>query len=337
MSGARQGGGDAAVKLLVVGLNPAWQKTLWIPHFAYGEVNRAEWVEAMASGKGINAARAARASGARPLVLQFVGGNTGEQLCADLDREGLDCLAVPVAGPTRTCTTLLDPTTQAMTELIEPAAEVTAAELQALRRHLPPPGEFQGVAICGTCPPGVPTDFYAEVVASGRPHAILLLDACREIDRALAACPTVLKINAGELHQLTGCGEDLAAGIRQARRRWRLPVVAVTAGPAAAWLGTDQGIEALRLPTHPDIVSPLGAGDTTAGVLLARLCQAAAAGQLPKPPWEKPLDSAQHAVVGVCFAHALAAASASCLTARPAVFDLEVADRIRARIQIVGG
>ena len=44
----------SAPVLLVLGPNPAWQKTLFFDAFRPGQVNRAHRLEEFASGKGIN-------------------------------------------------------------------------------------------------------------------------------------------------------------------------------------------------------------------------------------------------------------------------------------------
>ena len=95
-------------KILVSGLNPAWQKTLIFPALQWGEVNRAAKAECTASGKGINFARAAKTWGkADALVLQFAGGITGKLLTDVLEQEQIRHFTAVSEAKTRVCTTVI--------------------------------------------------------------------------------------------------------------------------------------------------------------------------------------------------------------------------------------
>lgn len=319
--------------ILAVGLNPAWQKTLFFERFAYGRVNRAETMEELAAGKGINVARAAQADGAQATVVQFAGGEAGRKILAALADEGIAELTVATRAATRTCTTILDAAERSMTELIEPSQAVTEAEIAALRGHIADAiPACHGVAICGTFPPGVPEDFYADIIASLRGRRPVVLDAYRGVGLALAQGPDVVKINADELASLTGCGSDVPQGIEALLRRSPATMVAVTAGPSAAYLGTRCGLRRFSLPAVGDVVSPLGAGDTVTARFLVRLCQSVGQGILPFP--FTGLDESATDHLAELFADGLAAASASCRTSRPATFRQPDAAEIRKAIVV---
>ncbi len=93
-------------KISIIGLNPAWQKVLAFTDFQKNTVNRAVTVSAMASGKGINAARAARCwNQTIPCVFQFAGGTSGQNILEYLNREGISHCTGEIPEQTRTCTT----------------------------------------------------------------------------------------------------------------------------------------------------------------------------------------------------------------------------------------
>ena len=103
-------------KMLALGPNPAWQKTLFFNELCPGEVNRAHDMQSFASGKGINFCRAARCWGNEQVeLLQFAGGDTGKQLCQYLKTEGIPNQTVNTEHATRTCYTCLS-INQDMTE-----------------------------------------------------------------------------------------------------------------------------------------------------------------------------------------------------------------------------
>ena len=117
-------------KVVVLGPNPAWQKTLFFPTFTKGAVNRARMMEELASGKGINFCRALSCQKqSRFTLLQFSGGENGRKLDKALHESGMDFISIPVQGPTRCCTTCLDESAQVMTELIEPSFPASTQEV----------------------------------------------------------------------------------------------------------------------------------------------------------------------------------------------------------------
>ena len=63
--------------ILVVGLSPAWQRTLAFEKIVSGRVNRATHVDEVASGKGVNVARVASILGVDVRLLTVAGGDRG--------------------------------------------------------------------------------------------------------------------------------------------------------------------------------------------------------------------------------------------------------------------
>jgi tagatose 6-phosphate kinase len=73
--------------ILVVGLSPAWQRTLKFSGFRIGKVNRASGVNETASGKGVNVTRVARQLGADVRLLTVAGGHRGKLLTQSLKNQ----------------------------------------------------------------------------------------------------------------------------------------------------------------------------------------------------------------------------------------------------------
>ncbi len=303
--------------ILATGLNPAWQKTLFFDNLRFYEVNRARDVKHMASGKGVNFARAAKNwKKKEATVFQFAGGETGEKICAYLDAELISHSSVTVDKPTRTCTTCLCGSSKEMTELIEPSGEISAeASLELLTRikkHVP---ESAGVALCGTFPPGISPDFYLSIAKeASKQKRPLILDAWLNVTPTLEHGVEILKINLEEIMTLTGQSSGEAA-IKHCLNNYPIKIVAVTAGPEKAFLGTKDELWEFHPPRLKDVLNPIGAGDTVTAVFFSEYLAGAA-------PHE-------------AFASGLAAASASCLTSQSAEFDMETALKIRNEIEII--
>ena len=304
-----------APRILAVCLNPAWQKTLVFPHVTAGAVNRAEEMRECGGGKGVNLARALVLRGDAVAVALFAGGTTGAALLEELARTGVDTLAVSTSVATRVCTSVVDRKQSQVTELIEPSGRITDSELARMRTLLADEApRAAGVAICGTCPPGVPDTLYIAVAESAQNAGIpVLLDGYRNVSGILEGPGVdILKINADELRALSGC-DDLQNAAEHCLKHFRISWLAITDGKHPAWLfGADS---AWHIP-QPDlrVVNAIGAGDCCSGVFLRAFLECAAV--------------ASDAAVADAFARALACANATCLTNIPASFRKDDLNRL---------
>lgn len=312
---------DLASTVLVLGLNPAWQKLLLFDQLQRGEVNRAHEVIRTASGKGVNVARVLQTLGRPATLLQCAGGITGDLLRAQLEQEKIGAVTIPTTAETRVCSTLLSETDRTTTELIEPAGQILPNELAALEKELlkllP---RTAAIALCGTYPPGIPDDFYANTIRRRPPGCLALLDSYRGVEQALAAGPDILKINRQELVEISG-QRDVPAAARAMAARYPLACLAITDGPHPAWLCTATGVWRFQLPEVTDLVNAIGAGDCTSGAFIHYLLAA------PEQPLAE--DNLTHA-----FQQALGAACASCRTQRPASFDPALARQLAAGVTV---
>ena len=319
---------EKPMPILSVCLNPAWQKTLFFARVTPGAVNRARDLRESGGGKGVNLARALRCRNAPVTVALFAGGDTGRRLLTDLETGGAKALAVAVPGATRTCVTIVDETTGAVTELIEPSLPVPAAagtEMEKLLRAQA--GKCAGVALCGTYPPGVSEGLYLRAAEAARNAGIpVLLDSIRQVKTTLASGIDLLKINRAELAELTG-EASIEAGCARILNRFRVSWIGITDGPQRAFLAGRETGFAFRLPPLPRCRNTIGAGDCASGIFLAEIAARIRQTQIPTaalPP----------EVVAAAFAQALAAASASCMTDLPAVYAPREQQTLKEKIVI---
>jgi tagatose 6-phosphate kinase len=247
--------------LLAVTLNPAIDRTARVSRLELGVVLRPTTVAALAGGKGVNAARAARRLGAQVTTTGFAGGHAGRWLVASLREEGLDPRFVEVAPETRTTYVTVDEAGRSML-VYEPAAPLAPTDLVALLALLR--GELLGAAdrvvASGSVPPGLGDDAYVLVVRAchdaGRP---CLVDVGGAVLRsALAARPDVVKISRDEAVDAGFEPIALAAARSIAAAGAGLAVVtdgrrgAAAATATDAWQVTVPGIRA---------VNAVGSGD----------------------------------------------------------------------------
>jgi tagatose 6-phosphate kinase len=305
--------------ILAVCPNPAWQRTLIFDKLQAGGVNRAESVSQCGGGKGVNVARVLRKLGFPVTVAAFVGGDTGKSLTEELKRNGAGDLTLFCQAATRCCYTVVDKENGQATELIEPSPTIQANEVAELLELLSGKiTRFSAICLTGSTPAGIGPEFYAQIAAMAGTAAIpVLLDACRDIRPTLdTGAIRILKINAAETREFSG-EEELPVAAAKILSSFPVPWLAVTDGPGAAWLFSSRQTWRFTIPALPAIVSPIGAGDCAAAILTRHLAENQALEEMP-----------------AFFAEALACASASCLTAYPALFDPVEAEKIRAGICI---
>ncbi len=319
------------VEILIVGPNPAWQKTLVFRRLVKGEVNRAIERQEAAGGKGIHTLSACRRLTQHSLLFQFAGGDAGRRLTEDLQQRQLSHLTVSIEDETRICNTLLDLEDNSMTELIEPSPQVAEKEIRQARQKLASLLPSVSVlTLCGTMPRGINTTFYSKLIENCRQHAWIVVDSYRELGPVLQQAPHMLKINRRELTSMTGDNNPDEAA-KSLFQQFSILWIAVTAGENNASFYSRNNKWIYTLPKIEQVINPIGAGDTATGILAAELSE------LNLSPASCTSYSSKNynclsAALATSFRRALAAASASCLNTRPAAFDFEKAAEIQAQI-----
>ena len=266
--------------ITTVTLNPCIDKTLYLDGFTPGGLNRVARSRQDPCGKGINVSKVLAALG---VETRCVGVNylDNRQL---LERE-LDTCDIPfrfavVPGAVRTNVKLFDTRANQMTEVNEKGQLLEEAALRLvgqLVREAAPVSDW--MVFSGSVPPGVPADFYRELMESCAPTPCAL-DTDGELFRqGLQAKPALVKPNRWELENY--CGRplrDRREVLAAARELLALGVrwVCVSLGEEGALLA--HGREAWYAPVLPVEVRGLqGAGDSmVAGLCCARLQNAPA-------------------------------------------------------------
>jgi len=252
--------------ILCIGLTPAVQELREFKSFRLGEVNRSKAIHRSPAGKATNLARVLRQLGGKPLLLGFVGGETGRLITTNLRREGVPEKFVRTNQPTRLCTTLFDHATGTITELVEEAQLPTRASWQnffrTLDRNL---AQARYVVIAGALMPGASPEIYRDIARRGVP---VIIDSQREpLLSVLEYQPLIAKLNLHELKNTFGPKMKIFSGARELVRRGAQNVV-VTNGAAGAWLVTGERVWHYE-PPRITPVNPTGSGD----VMLAGICR----------------------------------------------------------------
>jgi tagatose 6-phosphate kinase len=250
-------------------LNAALDRTLHVDRIEAGGKSRLRGESAQAGGKGVNVARVLHALGAETRALVVVGGATGRAIADDLARSGLPAQCVEAPGESRICLEILEPNGRA-TQLHGSGVHGAGGLLDEIARvvgELPAP--FEWLAICGSLPPGMPSDAVGSLLLAARRRGLRV--AVDTSGDALATAwrqgPDLVRINDAELAAVLPTGSrELPpyASLGPATRG----VVSRGALPFDAWSGEAR----LRVvPPRVEVVNAIGCGDAMMAGLLASL------------------------------------------------------------------
>ncbi|MDQ3669034.1 MAG: 1-phosphofructokinase family hexose kinase [Actinomycetota bacterium] len=302
--------------IVTVTLNAAMDRTLSVPNFQLGQRHRASLGFASAGGKGINVARALKHIGVPVVCTGFAGGRNGTQIVDDLTSDGILNDFVRIRGESRTSVAVLDPISNAYTEINEWGPDVAGDELEMLREklaYLTQGASF--VVFAGSLPRGVDAEFYAEMIReANRRHVLTVIDAEGEALRlAVEAEAYLVSPNVREAEALVGHefndDDDLTNGLDEIAALGARNVLITLETGCYALLRDDREEHRVRaLAPRLEAVSRVGAGDT----LLAGFIAAREAGR-----------SVEEAVRS-----AVAAGAASVVEAGPGRFDPREASRL---------
>ena len=273
--------------IVTLTMNPSVDRTATLTApLAVGGVNRVAELHDSPGGKGVNVARVLAGGGVEArAVFPAPADDPFVSMCADV---GVATAVVPTGGGVRVNLTVVDPggTTTKINSPGPGADAVLTADVRSTIAQLARGATW--VVLCGSLPPGVPHDFYADLVTALRPEgARLAVDTSDAPLAALAArlphaAPDLVKPNGEELGQLAGvdgvelerraADGDLAPVVATARdlRARGVGAVLVTLGGAGAVLVDDDDEAWFASTPAVQVRSTVGAGDSAlAGYLLA--------------------------------------------------------------------
>ncbi|WP_173378453.1 1-phosphofructokinase family hexose kinase [Fibrobacter succinogenes] len=259
-----------AQEILILGLNPAWQRLFFLDKFTPGEVHRISKVEEYASGKGINCSRVLQNLGGTPLLMHFLGADHGSRIFDEISACGIQQAPIWIKEPTRVCTTIA--CGGESTELIEPSPELSDFEnqdfTQTLAEHW---NSAQSVALCGSFPEHFDVNCISNLDFAGKR---VYVDAITDIDSWLEKGVELLKINMPEYSQLLD-----RLGIPQVKSSpqfWKMTATAVLErlpiknlvvtdedSPVRAFRFVEKKFQSITvLPPTVEVQNNVGAGDS---------------------------------------------------------------------------
>lgn len=255
--------------IVTVTLNPAIDRTVTADRLVFDDRAYVLSTHEGAGGRGINASSVIHAFGAKTLAICTCGGKRLEQLLKDCQ---FAVELVRIKGESRTNLTITDK--QGLTvKLNERGPKVERDELDRVEKTVAaklPKADW--VMICGSLPPGVPSDFYYKLIkmASQRGVKTLLDTDGDALATGLEAQPTVVSPNQQEAERLLNRALLTKTHAIEAAERIRsmgAESVIVSLGSRGAVGASKDGIIEV-VPPHIEAVCPIGAGDAMAAAFV---------------------------------------------------------------------
>lgn len=247
-------------------LNPSLDRTFHIDCLIRDSVIRVESSTVEAAGKGVNVSRALSANGHDSVAVLPIGGATGTHMIELLDENGPPYEPVPIAAALRSNLTVVE-ADGTVTKLNEGGATITPDQLETLIGAFldrVPDGGW-GVA-CGSLPPGVPADTYAQIARRARSRGVnVAIDTSGPaLAEAIEAAPALVKPNVEELRQITSeqiatLGDVVEAG--RTLNRSGIGQALISLGADGVVIVADDVVLYGEVEV-PNVINTVGAGDT---------------------------------------------------------------------------
>lgn len=258
--------------IYTVTLNPAVDKTVEIPGFCAGGVNRVQTVREDAGGKGINVSKCLKTLGTESVAVVLLAGEAGNHLADLMESEGLVLLSAQAKGQTRTNLKIVDRVSGQNTDINEPGPEAEETTLQQLLDALCGKLRTGDIAVLsGSLPKGVPEDTYRRWTERLRGLGVqVILDAdgvC--MAEGVKGMPHMVKPNETELARLLDRPMDtddriLAGG--KMLLNMGISNVVVSMGEQGALFLWQDGIYRAKGLSVP-VRSTVGAGDSVVAAM----------------------------------------------------------------------
>ena len=267
------------MKIITLTINPSIDKSIRIKGLQPDRKLRGGTPVLEPGGGGINVSRAIHKLGGTSECIYVAGGCLGDRLHELLTEESIAQHVIDGPRETRENVMVFDEATQQQYRFITEGPplrhKVWQRSLDMLSAQIDA-GDY--IVASGSLPPGVPTDYYAQVVKIGREkRAHVMVDTSGDaLRQAVRAGVYLLKPNLGELSTLTSqqaiTAPEQERLAQQLVEQHQAEVVVVSLGAQGAMLVTANRVEYITAPTVPKKTT-VGAGDSMVAGMVLRLSQ----------------------------------------------------------------
>jgi len=272
MDGTSSASGSPAVWTVTV--NPALDISMTVDHLVPDHKMRAVDCRREAGGGGINVSRALHRLGVSSTSFVVTGGAIGSELLSHLSADGLDVVRYDIAGTTRESVAITEACTNRQYRVSVDGPTIEDAD-SLLHSIVDAAASARMIILSGGLAPGLPPDFYAQIIARVGSHTTTIVDSHGPGLAAAAASATIIKPSQRELAALVGWEPSTARDIERAAHEvlegGSVGAVVASRGPSGALLATRDEAPVWFRPPAVRPVSAVGAGDSMVAGLAASL------------------------------------------------------------------
>lgn len=259
--------------ILTLTVNPALDLYSRVPSLVAGDKMRCEEATKDPGGGGVNVSRVIKRLGGDSVAIYTRGGYTGDFYHHLLEQEGISQEPVEISGALRQNVAITALDTGELYRFGFPGPELSQTECSDVLNKLNLYKKAEYWVASGSLPPGVPTDFYAQVAAKAKAHDTrFILDTSGQAYQGiLEEGAFLLKPNMKELEDLTGqkAPDDRSRNemLLQVLADYPVEVIVLSLGAEGAVLATQGKVVHFPAPSVEHI-SSIGAGDSmVAGIV----------------------------------------------------------------------
>lgn len=252
--------------IVTVTFNPALDRTLYLPNFTLGEVNRITNERTDPGGKGINVAKVIKALEHPVVVTGFLGKKNASAFQEYFTQEDILNHFVETLGENRVNIKIVDKATDVVSELNFPGIIPTAADLKNLETTLRQlAATHKWFVLSGSLPPSVPDDIYAHFIEMLHQYncKVILDTSGPALAAGIDARPYAVKPNLPELSQLLSSSmesdKEILGAVKQLLNKG-ISQVAISLGEKGSLVADCNQILRVKAPAVP-VNSTVGAGD----------------------------------------------------------------------------
>ena len=282
-----EGSEDEDMNIVTVTMNPCIDRTITIEKpIEKGGTHRVSATREEVSGKGINVSGLLKNWNIPTKCLGFDFRGSKLPVARALRDRQIPAWLHSVEGKIRCNIKVFDNAERTMTEFNEKGMEVSDVDIEAIcllmDQQLKEMNQEDLLVLTGSVPPGVPTDFYKQVIGRAHGYGIrTVLDASGELlKEGITAKPFALKPNKEELETILGHkiqSEEEICEVCNFLIEQGIEYICVTLGEKGAMLICREGIYRAN-PLDIEVKGIQGAGDS----VVAGMCVAISENRKPE-------------------------------------------------------
>lgn len=246
-------------------LNPALDRTLTVPSFAAGKVNRVQSVRLDPGGKGINVSKTLLNLGCASVAMGILGGSAGEFILKALTDIGIESDFVSSRLPTRTNIKLCDPVSGTTTDINE-AGSIDQQDAAQLKQKLMSRLSARDICVISGKLDGLNVDIGEWIKDINAAGARVCLDTQgAALKQGVRSGAYMIKPNSEEMAEMAGRRVDTPAEAARCAKEVlassEVSAIIVSMGSDGA-VYADRGCVMYGESPHIKVESSVGAGDS---------------------------------------------------------------------------